>query len=89
LQNKGNEMNNLKQAYDAILGGAQDVLRRLIDCDPDLVHAMTPFGSLLHVASKAGDISTIKYLLEQGADVNKRGGIFGGTALNQAAANGQ
>src|SRR5437870_4576513 len=49
---------------------------------------MTPFGSWLHVAAKAGNLEIVKALLGLGLDVNLRGGTFGGSAINLAASYG-
>jgi ankyrin repeat protein len=78
-------MHKSKPAYDAIKNSDLDALRSFLDSDPTLAHAMTPFGPLLHVAARLGDEQMIDLLLERGADIEARGGILGGTALNEAA----
>lgn len=50
--------------------GMMDVLRRLVEADPTLVHAKGPDGQRpLHFARSK---ETVDYLLEQGADINAR-----------------
>jgi len=49
---------------------------------------MTPFGSWLHVAADFGNLELTKALVASGADVNQRGGTFGGTPINLAAYKG-
>ncbi|WEF32875.1 ankyrin repeat domain-containing protein [Pseudoduganella chitinolytica] len=82
-------MNKLKDAYDAIKNFNNEVARHLLTEDTSLINAMTPFGTLLHVASAAGNIDIIHYLIAHGADINTRGGALGGSALNEAASDGR
>lgn len=48
----------------------------------------TPSGPPLHLAAENGHASTVRYLVERGAGVNKEG-IHGETALHRACAAGQ
>lgn len=43
----------------------------------------------MHVASSRGKLSIVKLLVKLGADINRNAGLFGGTALNEAANEGQ
>ncbi|MDC2866687.1 suppressor of fused domain protein [Bacillus sp. BP-3] len=62
----------------------------LIGSDMELLNMdMGPFGTFLHVAATHGKLEIVKRLIELGADINKRGGVYGGGALNQAASKGQ
>jgi ankyrin repeat protein len=49
---------------------------------------MTPFGTWLHVAAKAGHVDLAGDLIQRGLDVNRRGGTFDGSPLNLAASAG-
>jgi uncharacterized protein len=40
------------------------------------------------MAASRGDIAFVKTLVELGADINRRGGTFGGAPINEAASNG-
>lgn len=60
----------------------------LLQAEPDALHAMTPFGSWLHVAATVGNDELIRYLVEKGLDPSVRGGTFKGGAINLAASNG-
>lgn len=82
-------MKNLKRAYDAIKAGDFNVLETLVNAEPELVRGSTPFGPLLHVAATTGNITMLSFLIERGAGISVRGGIFDGNALNQAAASNQ
>jgi ankyrin repeat protein len=82
-------MKNLKAAYDAIRNSDLDTLTGLLNSKPEIVRAMTPFGPLLHVAARDGREKMIDLLIERGADLEARGGTFGGTALNMAASSAQ
>jgi len=78
-------MNEIKDAFDAVKTGDAAKLETLLSAKPDLVHAQTPFGPLLHVAASNGHVSIMALLLDHGANIDASGGTFGGTALNQAA----
>jgi len=79
----------LKETYSAIKSNDTALALLLIREDPALVTAQTPFGPLLHVAAAANNLEVMQQLLDCGADVNARGGTFGGNALNYAASTGQ
>lgn len=50
---------------------------------------MTPFGTWLHIAAKGSTPEVVQGLISMGADVNARGGTFGGTPINLAAGYGK
>lgn len=53
------------------------------------IHVQTPYGdSLLHLASIAGDLEALSFLVESGADVNQTG-ASGMTPLHYAAQQNQ
>lgn len=56
--------------------------------DPGLKNVSTPFGSWLHVAAEYGKFPVVKFLAENGFDIDARGGIAGGSAINIAASEG-
>lgn len=78
-------MSKIKAAYDAIREGRIENLEQLLRDDLALLNTQTPFGPLLHVACGAGNLEAVKLLLSCGADIDARGGTFGGDALNYAA----
>jgi ankyrin repeat protein len=41
------------------------------------------------MAAAAGHLALVKALIEFGADINRQGGTFNGTAINEAASQGQ
>lgn len=82
-------MTNAKEMYDAINQGDIVRIKVLLTEDRNLANAITPFGTLLHVAAAAGHREIVEQLIASGADVNARGGTLGGNALNYAASNGQ
>lgn len=88
----GNIMNQYpsisKPLFDATKTGDLNVLKALIGDDLSLVHSMTPFGTLLHVAADKGHLPVVKYLVESGADVNISAGIVGGNPFASACAQG-
>ncbi len=82
-------MTLLKDAYDAVRERDIIKLKVLLAADETLPLTETPFGPLLHVAAAVGDEEIVELLLAAGADVDARGGVLGGSALNYAASKGQ
>ena len=68
-------------AYRAVEGGDRDRLAELLDEHPELVRTRGTNGNDL--LGMAGDLESVKLLLERGADVN-RGNDYGWTKLHQA-----
>jgi len=73
----------------AIRSGDTAKVLELIGQKNGRIDVMTPFGTWLHIASKAGRLELVQALVQMGADVNRKGGTFGGSALNLAAGYGQ
>lgn len=63
-------------------------VRELFAEFPAALELDTCFGPWLHVAADFGRAEIVSYLLERGADINRRGGTYGGSALNEAACEG-
>jgi len=58
---------------DHIEAGDLEVVRRLIDNNPDLIRWRDPFGnSLLHIAVQEKQAALVSFLIEAGCDVNAR-----------------
>jgi ankyrin repeat protein len=68
-------------AYRAVEDGDRDRLAELLEEHPDLVRARGTNGNDL--LGMAGDLESVKLLLERGADIN-RGNDYGWTKLHQA-----
>ena len=68
-------------AYRAVEDGERDRLAELLDEHPELVRTRGTNGNDLF--GMAGDLESVKLLLERGADVN-RGNDYGWTKLHQA-----
>jgi hypothetical protein len=77
-----------QQVKAAIIEGNPDEVARLISDDDSNLRMSTVFGSWLHMAAKYGQLGVAKRLVEMGVDVNARGGVSNGTALNVAASKG-
>lgn len=78
-------MQSQKSIRDAFKAGDDATAKSLIASDWSQLHASTPFGTWLHVAACFGRLNVARFLVDAGADVNARGGTFGGTPLNEAA----
>ncbi|WP_410983090.1 suppressor of fused domain protein [Bacillus cereus] len=79
-----------KEIRTAIKQNDVERVVELIGSDMELLNmTIRPFGTFLHVAATHGNLEIVKRLIELGAEINRRGGIYGGGALNQAASKGQ
>ena len=63
-------------------------LLSLIGTSESRLHTETPFGTPLHMSAANGNLSLVKALIKLGGDIDRRGGTFGGTAINEAASKG-
>jgi hypothetical protein len=70
---------------EAIENGDLDTLSKLVGQDDTLRNGPNPFGSWLHCACTDGQIAIVKYLVENGADVNLRGDTFDAGPITYAA----
>ncbi|MEO9279202.1 ankyrin repeat domain-containing protein [Acinetobacter sp. WA-87] len=83
-------MNDLKsiarEIHYAIKGNDIDLAIKLLNVNEKLgiLSYKTPFGTWLHDASAHGRQILVEYLVNKGVDINERGGILGGNALNEA-----
>ena len=73
---------SLLRLYKAVRAGKTGPALALLDSNPNLLASETPFGSLLHIAASEGYLEMVDELLRRGIDVNRRGGTFGGAAIN-------
>jgi hypothetical protein len=73
---------------EALRDGESERAQALLASDPSQLAATTPFGSWMPVAAYFGRLEVVRYLVESGGDVNGRGGLLGGTPLNEAALKG-
>lgn len=77
-----------KEIRGAIKSNQLDILRVLLEKNPEMLEWMTPFGTWLHVASAHGHLEIIEYLINAGIDINAQGGTFSTNALERASAKG-
>lgn len=77
-----------KEIRTAIKQGNVERVKTLIGSDVERLNMMTPFGTWLHVAASEGKLEIVKCLIELGADVNRRGGVFDAGAIKEAASEG-
>src|SRR5688572_15155042 len=78
----------LKSIRSAIRNGDLKRVTDLIDANPEAIDMDTAFGSWLHVAASFGQLPIVEELVNQGMDVNARGGTANGNALHRSATNG-
>lgn len=77
-----------KEIREAIKQGRLDRVTALIESDNARLNAMTPFGTWLHVAAAHGKLDIVRYLLDMGIDINRKGGMVGAAAIEQASSEG-
>jgi ankyrin repeat protein len=77
-----------KEIRDAIKRGDRTRVIDLIGSNQSVLEMMTPFGTWLHVAAAHGQLDLVKCLISAGIPINRKGGILGGNALNEAASEG-
>lgn len=77
-----------KEIRTAIKQNNVERVVELIGSDMELLNLVTTFGTFLHVAATHGKLEIVKKLIELGADINRRGAILGGGAINEAASDG-
>lgn len=82
------EAEAIKAIREAVKAGDVPRVRSLIRESKERLRQVTPFGTWLHIAVKEGHLELVRALISMGADVNARGGTFGGTAINLAAGYG-
>ncbi len=72
------------ELLEAVKTGDLKRVHKLIEEDPDVVHARTQdWGTPLHVAIQAGHYDIVELLIEKGADVNAKN-VHGNTPLHTA-----
>jgi len=77
-----------KAIRNAIKRGDINEVKQLIGNDKEILNTMTAFGTWLHVAAKKGHFEIVEYLINEGIDIDARGGTFDASALNLAAGAG-
>ncbi len=77
---------NYKPEFDRAIDDL-DLVRRHFE--PSDLDSNEYGGSLLHLASKFGTPEVVRFLLDNGAELNRRGGTFDAAPVAYAAANGR
>lgn len=73
----------------AIADGDLKTVKELIKEKPNLLNEMTFFGSWLHRAATNGQLEIAQYLIDEGIDVNKNGGMGDCSAICNAITTGK
>ncbi|CAI8756655.1 MULTISPECIES: ankyrin repeat domain-containing protein [Bacillus] len=75
--------------YDLIKNGDIEQAKGIIITDKDLLDVVTPFGTWLHVAARAGKLEMIKFLVDSGMDININEGVPKSVPIAHAASEGE
>ena len=78
----------IKEMRQAIKENRLDIIKALVENNEGLLDVVTIFGTFLHDASSYGMYEVVKYFIECGIDVNKKGGNRDSSALTIAAFKG-
>ena len=70
---------------EAIESGDLEAFKGLVGQDATLRNGRNAFGSWLHCACSEGQLALVKYLVENGADINLRGGTGDAGPIDFAA----
>jgi uncharacterized protein len=85
-------MDNKEKAvktYDFIKNGDTEQAKEILITDKRLLEFITPFGTWLHVAARAGSLDMIKFLVEYGMDINTNEGVPKSAPIAHAASVGE
>ncbi len=78
----------IKTMRQAIKENDLEAIRKLIHDNEGVINTVTPLGTFLHMATSSGMYDVVKFLLENGIDVNIKGGIRDSSAMTIAAFKG-
>lgn len=76
------------KVYDLIKSGDIVEVEPLLRGDCNTVNFITPFGSWLHIAARAGNLELVEFLVEIGVDINLNEGVPKCSALANASSEG-
>ncbi|QTL47246.1 ankyrin repeat domain-containing protein [Priestia aryabhattai] len=79
----------LVKIYDFIKNGDTEQAKEILITDKTLLEFITPFGTWLHVAARAGSLDMIKFLVEYGMDINTNEGVPNSAPIAHAASEGK
>ncbi|MBY0090801.1 ankyrin repeat domain-containing protein [Priestia aryabhattai] len=85
-------MDNKEKAvktYDFIKNGDTEQAKEILITDKTLLKFITPFGTWLHVAARAGSLDMVKFLVEYGMDINTNEGVPKSAPIAHAASVGE
>ena len=75
--------------YDLIKNGDIEQAKVIIVTDKSLLDFVTPFGTWLHVATRAGEMDMVRFLTESGMDININEGVPKSAPIAHAASEGE
>ncbi|MEW4284584.1 ankyrin repeat domain-containing protein [Priestia koreensis] len=75
--------------YDLIKNGDIEQAKEIIITNKSLLNFVTPFGTWLHVATRAGELDMIKFLVKSGMDININEGVPKSAPIAHAASEGE
>ncbi|MDL4841737.1 ankyrin repeat domain-containing protein [Aquibacillus rhizosphaerae] len=75
--------------YELIKNGDIEKAKEIFITNNSLLDFVTPFGTWLHVAARAGELEMIKFLVDSGMDINIIEGVPKSAPIAQAASEGE
>jgi uncharacterized protein len=78
----------IKELYNAIANSNNKRVKEIIKKNSKILKVETTNGSWLHVASRNNNFEIVKFLVDLGMDINKKGGISNEMPINLAVSEG-
>lgn len=83
------EEEDMEEIMDMAQWGDLEGVRRLVQQDRRLLEATNGHHTVLTMAAREGRVGVVRWLLDEGAEVNRRAGATRSTALHAACGRGQ
>ena len=78
----------IKNAKTAIQNNDLEYLKVIIEENKEILDVISPFGTILQIAAREGNIDIVKHLIDCKCNINLGGGLFKKSPLSDAAFKG-
>jgi len=77
-------MHRTEDLIEAAKAGRLEIVRAILDSNPELINNRDDGATALHHAAFSGHRDIVRFLVERGADINARDTVFGATPAGWA-----